>query len=85
MNLTTNLLHNLVSGREERLLTIKVDNLVSIILDDFEAKKTNSVTLLYLSKVLDKISNEILIEKLPYYGIRDMKLSFFQSYFCERH
>jgi len=61
-----------------------VEEVVNMVLSNFESKLITSATLIDLTKAFDCISHELLLSKLSYYGVNDKELSLFDSYLGNR-
>ena len=70
--------------RAKRTTVQAIAELYIDVIDSWENKKSTLATFLDLSKAFDTIDHNILINKLNFYGIRGVALSWFQSYLCER-
>ena len=70
--------------REKHSTVQAVTELYFDIIDSWENKQYTLATFLDLSKAFDTIDHKILINKLHFYGVRGVALSWFQSYLSER-
>ena len=73
--------------RRTNLRTLKVQTSLHRVIDDWleniNDNQTTGVCLLDISKCFDTTSHRILLRKLSMYGMKQMELEWFSSYFAQ--